>query len=209
MADREYYLRNRERLIAAAKARYLAKTEEIRAYKKVWNAKNSAVNAAKKAAKYQQNRDAIRAKQNQRYAENPNPQKARSKKARELKREYYLAYHKRYGKAYRTKHPHKVAEKNRKWAEANPEKCREVQARRKAIKLQTAVERISFKQILRSANGICGICRQPFDLFGIEFDHIIPLARGGTHTTQNIQATHARCNRAKGCKLPEEMASSL
>jgi 5-methylcytosine-specific restriction endonuclease McrA len=69
------------------------------------------------------------------------------------------------------------------------------------MKLQTRVENINFKKILRDANGLCGICKKPFDLFGIDFDHIIPLARGGTHTADNIQATHSICNRRKGAKV--------
>lgn len=84
---------------------------------------------------------------------------------------------------------------------ANPERVREISARRRARILETAVEPIDFGLILRDSGGICGICRQVFDLFGIEFDHIIPLARGGTHTAENIQATHSRCNRAKGAKV--------
>jgi 5-methylcytosine-specific restriction endonuclease McrA len=65
---------------------------------------------------------------------------------------------------------------------------------------------VNFKKILKDSNGVCGICRKPFDLFGIDFDHIIPLSRGGAHATDNIQATHSRCNRAKGAKLESEVA---
>jgi 5-methylcytosine-specific restriction endonuclease McrA len=208
MANAEYYQENRERLLAAAKARYWAKKDEIRAYKQRWQAENREEIAAKKAAKYQENRAAIRAKQSAAYAASPDAQKARSRKARVLRREYYCAYHKRYGKTYRLNNREKLRAKARRLYRANPEQYREIQSRRKARKLGAATERINFKKILRKANGLCGICQRPFDLFGIDFDHIVPLARGGTHTNDNIQATHSRCNRVKGCKLPEEMASS-
>lgn len=81
------------------------------------------------------------------------------------------------------------------------DKAREHGARRRALKLQTQAEKVDLKQILRDSKGLCGICKTPLDLFGIDFDHIIPLARGGTHTRDNIQATHSRCNRAKGAKV--------
>ena len=34
-----------------------------------------------------------------------------------------------------------------------------------------------------------------------EIDHVVPLAAGGTHTWDNVQLLHGRCNRAKGARL--------
>lgn len=82
-----------------------------------------------------------------------------------------------------------------------PEVWVERAARRRAQKQHTQTEKVDFKQILRDSKGLCGICNKPLDLFGIEFDHIVPLARGGSHTRENIQATHSRCNRVKGAKV--------
>lgn len=108
-------------------------------------------------------------------------------------------------KAYRKANPQKASvwEKasKRKRRALMPDVFKELGARRRARQKETEVERIDFGKILREANGVCGICRKPFDLFGIEFDHIVPLARGGTHTRENIQATHSRCNRVKGAKV--------
>lgn len=80
-------------------------------------------------------------------------------------------------------------------------KEREGRYKARELKRTSQIERIDFKRILIDANGICGICQQPFDLFGIEFDHVVPLASGGTHTTGNIQATHTRCNRSKNDRM--------
>jgi 5-methylcytosine-specific restriction endonuclease McrA len=33
-------------------------------------------------------------------------------------------------------------------------------------------------------------------------DHILPLARGGTHEPSNVQAAHFGCNAAKGARVP-------
>lgn len=93
----------------------------------------------------------------------------------------------------------------KKWKAKNPDKVRAQSrddgARRRAKIRGAAVGEIDYGAILRKANGRCGICQKPFDLFGIEFDHIVPLARGGAHTQDNLQATHAYCNRRKGTKV--------
>jgi 5-methylcytosine-specific restriction endonuclease McrA len=80
-------------------------------------------------------------------------------------------------------------------------KPKELFGRYRASKLGVVAEEVDFHKILLDSNGLCGICREPFDLFGIEFDHVVPLARGGTHTADNIQAAHARCNRVKGVRV--------
>lgn len=198
---REYYKRHRARILARVKARAIEKRAEIRSYKHGWQQKNSQRIKDQKATKYQRHKAAILAKQAISYAANPEPAKARAK-------------------AYRSANPDKAKAAVQSWCKSNParlraaksawqrrdyqrqsEKYREYQLRRKAQKLKTQTEKINFKKVLKDSNGVCGICRQPFDLFGIDFDHIVPLARGGTHKTENIQATHSRCNRSKGAKV--------
>lgn len=58
--------------------------------------------------------------------------------------------------------------------------------------------------------GLCGICDGALDLqlgfpdrLSKSLDHIVPLARGGTHTQDNVQWTHLGCNAAKGARLPD------
>lgn len=53
---------------------------------------------------------------------------------------------------------------------------------------------------------ICHICNNLIDrhLRGeawmrATLDHVIPLARGGTHTWDNVKASHWLCNMQKGC----------
>jgi hypothetical protein len=56
----------------------------------------------------------------------------------------------------------------------------------------------------------CHICSGKIDpkerlpsLMAASLDHIIPLSKGGTHTWDNVAASHALCNYSKGCELPD------
>jgi len=46
--------------------------------------------------------------------------------------------------------------------------------------------------------GQCAFCGAATDL---EFDHIVPVAKGGSNTENNIQLLCASCNRSKGAKI--------
>jgi hypothetical protein len=51
--------------------------------------------------------------------------------------------------------------------------------------------------------GICGICGEEidFDLDAIEIDHIMPRAKGGKDSWNNLQLSHKECNRYKSDKV--------
>ena len=100
------------------------------------------------------------------------------------------------------RHREKVLKQQREYNKANPQKRLEHEMRRRARMRNTTVEPVDYAQILKDSKGVCGICRKPLDLFGMHFDHIIPLSKGGTHTKDNIQVAHAHCNIVKGVKVP-------
>ena len=61
---------------------------------------------------------------------------------------------------------------------------------------------------LRASGAACHWCGKPIDYtlthphpWSLEADHVIPLARGGADDTNNIVATHLKCNRRKGTAL--------
>jgi 5-methylcytosine-specific restriction endonuclease McrA len=89
------------------------------------------------------------------------------------------------------------------WRNVTDERLRvaEKTRRRRALMLATAVEPIDYSIIVRDSLGICAICDGPVINEPAHIDHIVPLAEGGTHTYNNLQFTHARCNLAKGAKL--------
>lgn len=202
MADSAYYQRNRERLLAAAKRRYLAKTDEVRAYKKLWQAKNRKRIAVQKAAKYLESREVIRAKYKAIYHSDPATRHNRIESARRYRREHperakAAVY------AWCKENRERLREIKRAYAKAHPEIARSSQANRRARLAGAYRERISFRKVLEKSNGLCGICGDVLDLSAVHFDHIVPLARGGSHTNANLQATHPRCNLVKGDRLQE------
>lgn len=60
------------------------------------------------------------------------------------------------------------------------------------ISKQTKVE------VWRRDKGMCVECGSNENL---EFDHVIPVSRGGSNTTRNIQLLCERCNRRKSAKI--------
>jgi len=52
-------------------------------------------------------------------------------------------------------------------------------------------------RVLARDNRICGICHKPG---ANSVDHIIPIAKGGTHDMANLRAAHLACNVGKGAR---------
>jgi 5-methylcytosine-specific restriction endonuclease McrA len=68
--------------------------------------------------------------------------------------------------------------------------------RRRAVSYGCSIATVDYALIyLAQVGQPCGICGQPISPENIEFDHIIPLADGGSHSEENIRLTHRTCNR--------------
>src|SRR3990167_8852471 len=59
------------------------------------------------------------------------------------------------------------------------------------------------------APGQCPYCKGEIAQIGCEFDHIVPLARGGKHVATNLQAVCAVCNRSKNDRPAEQVEREL
>jgi 5-methylcytosine-specific restriction endonuclease McrA len=104
-------------------------------------------------------------------------------------------------------------EKHRRYGQEHPEKIREFARRRRARKRMNGSEPYTEAQVLRIHGTLCHICAGPIDLtkprkigsngwaLSLQIDHVIPLAKGGPDTLENVKPAHARCNIAKGDKL--------
>jgi 5-methylcytosine-specific restriction endonuclease McrA len=98
------------------------------------------------------------------------------------------------------------------WAKTQPEYQRQKwqahKQRRRAAKCKAEFEYFTSLEIYVRDRWRCGICskfvdcdlRYP-DPLSSSLDHIIPLACGGSHTRNNVQLAHLRCNCLKQDKV--------
>lgn len=112
------------------------------------------------------------------------------------------------------RHGDRLRQAARSWAQANPDRRSEHHHRREARKAGIATERIDIDVVWARDNGHCWICsglvdpdaKYPHPL-SRSLDHIIPLAKGGSHTLNNVATAHLRCNISKKDRLLSHLPS--
>jgi hypothetical protein len=103
-------------------------------------------------------------------------------------------------KKARQENPEKFRERNRKYAANNQEKLNEKSARRRARKAQAPTFKLSKKEIWKLYNSPCFYCGNP----GGTIEHVIPIARGGSHGIGNLVPCCGSCNYSKADKTVME-----
>lgn len=96
------------------------------------------------------------------------------------------------------------------WRQRNPEKTRELHARRRA---GVEKKRLDYTLIARRDGAVCYLCDRsvrPWVAGQYEhdfqvMDHIVPLVLGGAHDYHNVAVACHRCNGIKGRKHPEQL----
>lgn len=164
-----------------------------RAYNREWTARNPEKRRAKDI-RYWENNKAKYRKYQRDYAR----QRRRTDEEFRL-RQYEIR------DRHQKRHPDRVAASYRRYAQANSDKRRAKEARRRARQAGSAVGAVDYTAILERDGHICHICGESLVPNDLHFDHIVPLARGGAHVTENIAVAHARCNLSKGDRLLEEL----
>ena len=71
----------------------------------------------------------------------------------------------------------------------------EYRARELGVEME---EGITLAIVYRRHFGICALCKTWVQPKHASMDHTKPLSRGGTHTHDNVQLTHVKCNLRKG-----------
>jgi 5-methylcytosine-specific restriction endonuclease McrA len=178
---REYTRQNRERLNAKKRTDYLATREAHRVY-----------NAEYRAA----HQEEIRAQRKQRTIT-----AAEREKRRQRGRLFYAQNRDKliaFSKAYHKEHP----EVRKRWADAHPEAVKAIRLRRKHAKrgvgsTLTAQQWAAIKDTFHHRCAYCGR-----KLKRLTQDHIIPLAKGGTHSMDNVVPACLPCNQKKGTGVP-------
>jgi 5-methylcytosine-specific restriction endonuclease McrA len=66
----------------------------------------------------------------------------------------------------------------------------------------TTYSRILYTAVLERDGMVCHLCGGAIpSLADLHFDHVIPLAKGGEHTLENVRPSHALCNLRKSDRL--------
>jgi 5-methylcytosine-specific restriction endonuclease McrA len=154
-------------------------------YRKDYHARWRSVSKGVLDAYRDANRDRIRAHGREFYRQNTESRKEHRRRCYRQNREQAL-------------------ESARKYAEANKDLIRVIGRRsaatRRARIFGAFVEVVDPVVVFARDGGICGICGVSVGQDSWEVDHRIPLARGGLHSYDNVQVSHARCNRSKGAR---------
>lgn len=180
----------------ASNARWLAANHERKlAQQAAWRAANAEHIRQRNAEYRAANRDKIRA-----YALDYNKRTSEAQKAK------YRANPepaKQKARAWRISNLDHARELGRRWREANPDKYREQQRlasqRRRARKANLPNYKITKRDVMRLLSSPCAVtgCGNR----DITLDHVIPLARGGSHGIGNLQSMCQSHNSAKGARL--------
>jgi 5-methylcytosine-specific restriction endonuclease McrA len=105
-----------------------------------------------------------------------------------------------YQRAYREAYPEKAAERNRRWAQANPHRRSKAEQRRRALRIAATIVEPTAAALKAKWDywGRCWICGGPPDTW----DHVKPLAKGGSHCLANLRPACRSCNASKSSKWP-------
>lgn len=131
------------------------------------------------------------------YQNNKNAKLAKSREYRQPRKQQANEY----AKSYRLKNPEKIKQDNIVWRNKNPEKVKELEHRRRARQKQNGEFYIRPQFLKRLYNSPCVACGSKKN---ITQDHIIPIARGGTHGEGNLQPLCKKCNSSKKDKFMSE-----
>lgn len=77
--------------------------------------------------------------------------------------------------------------------------------RKASWKVGSRQERVSRAFIIERDGSMCHICGKKCEPEEIHLDHVVALAKGGTHEPENIKVSCARCNLSKGARLLDEI----
>ncbi len=203
--QRAWYAANKERVKEICRRSNEKYADARKAHQAAYRAAHKEEIAEKYRIWREQNPEKAKASYTNYRKENPDKYKASCENWRQNNRQRHLAGHRERSRRYYETHKDIHRSRVVQWGRENPTVLKQYYQRYRALKNKATVESVDLQAILERDNGICGICGKPVIEQVLEFDHIVPLSRGGGHTNDNLQCAHKRCNRRKGAKLPEEL----
>jgi 5-methylcytosine-specific restriction endonuclease McrA len=79
------------------------------------------------------------------------------------------------------------------------------------VKIRRRFDYVPFSRanIYARDNHVCQYCNEAFSTADLTFDHVVPVAKGGTKDWENIVTCCVPCNRRKGGRTPHEAGMKL
>jgi hypothetical protein len=114
-------------------------------------------------------------------------------------------------RVWRASNPEKIKGYKRREYEAHGDEIRARTWKRKqhsrALSFGVEVEMVDKPAIIARDNATCYLCGAQHEANspGLSLDHVIPVTRGGSHTSGNLKVACCRCNSRKKEKIPHEL----
>jgi 5-methylcytosine-specific restriction endonuclease McrA len=143
--------------------------------------------------------DGVRAYQRQWRAANPGKGAAYGRKS------YRQGNGAAMARARRAANPELYIATDRSWRERNPGKVSGYSANYRALKLNASTGVTIDYPAIYATHDDCYLCGRALTN-PMHMDHVVPLSKGGSHTTSNLLPTHARCNLRKNDALLSELS---
>lgn len=122
---------------------------------------------------------------------------------RDAKREIVLrSVHRNYAHHQRLQQKYRTTERFK-------ELHRKDSAVRRARMRRVYVEPVDYGALYAKSTKRCAYCGIPVSFKETEFDHYIPISKGGRHEAKNIRISCGSCNRAKAARLPQEVCHQM
>lgn len=130
-------------------------------------------------------------------------------KSKEQKRNRYhkdIEKSRMYARLWRHNNKLKFREQKKSNYRKNTEKSRESFRENNRIHYLTRglIQEVYERNIRENGVLTCYLCGKPIAFGADNLEHKIPICRGGTHTLDNMDITHALCNLSKGRKTYQE-----
>lgn len=184
--------------------------EKLRQYQKAYYAAHRESLKARQRKRYQDNHAAA-AEYSKRYRrENLVALADKKRLYRESNRTALSAAQSRYAKAHREE----IAAKLKAYNKSHPEVKRLAHQKRRARKRQAVIGSIAAiaaweKHWRAKTSARCYWCGRRTKVADCHADHVVPLAKGGSHDVSNLVIACSACNMRKHAKLPEEFNRQL
>lgn len=199
--------------------------------KKASSRKNHAANRNRNNARSRQyredNAEALREYDRQRYHDNIDEYRRRRRETGKRRRHVWAANRKRRLAAdpelaasvrerrrtadavYRAKNRTAHNEEAKRYHKRNPHVGHKARAKSRALEAGAAVvEEVDPRVVLERDGGRCRYCGKTLVRPDFHMDHVIPIGRG-EHSYDNVVASCASCNSKKGQRTPEEAGMKL